>query len=822
MSSLTLPDQGFAAASTSISTFPPRPMQPHKDVEMLDASARHVEVELSAVKIEHDEVGIEGTVETTSQSPSDEEGDAEEEDGEGEGDEGIEGHDHLTDLQQSRKIRKPRKKRWTSITPAQKRKDREKRSAAAAQYAAAMRGRGSRSLESTPTGSPGPSEWGELEREDSKELGLAASSSTSVLSSVIGRSGLAATASGGSGPNSPLLASPFPTGAALIPDPSVEAGPPTVLPTTYPLSAPFVAYQAPGPRNFDEEEDEEARANAAAIARRRAMMKNRAGGGGANAAAEAQEDDETDDRLYCVCKELYDAERTMIACDKCENWYHLECVHIPDHMVELVDWFFCPPCTESKRGTPENRIATKLMTMGYFCLARLAAYGKRTTWKPRCARPTCARAVAPLSKFCSDFCGIEMASLRIEAARTDPERYWTFVSGARKRCAQVLHAALPMPGGDPTIMPDQEDDREEESSMRGKKWNSTLDEESLHRQNEEDRFVNQELENKLAEVERRRKVLLDEKGLVEKRLTYLQIAIRRWEALCQATADALAQEGNEANEGSVHPPIEDKEEVATPTPTPSTAEVPAPSKKRNNKGKGTKANRPKKPTLAINLPEAQCGFDSRIVLDDLVWQEWIETDEARRVFEKAEVDALAQAEGGTATPLVGAATMSLDEDELQNVCMWPRKECPRHQAWQKVREADFQVERAVLERRLDRLALQESRLRAQSRDHAEAVAFRSYCRQNEPIAPLSVSDLVVTPVKRTSSKNRLARSLFTGEDPFPEARKNPYELFPGLERIEQTPAVVISNAKQGGGKKDIFEIMQDGGKGKRVKVVKKR
>ncbi|SCZ91291.1 BZ3500_MvSof-1268-A1-R1_Chr1-2g01312 [Microbotryum saponariae] len=811
MSPAASPDQGGTEASTSTLTV--QSMQIHEDVEMSDAALVQERTRLSPVKIEHDELGIALDGRTgTSQSPSDEEGEPDEEDGEREGEveaeDAVQGEDKVTAhlLQVSRKIRKPpRKKRWTSITPAQKRKDKEKRSAAAAQHAAAMGGRGSGSLESTPTASPGPSEWGELEREDSKELGIGPSSSLAangrpVLSNVMGRSGLAAT---GSGPNSPLLASGFPSSSRaqghIIPDPSVEAGPPTVLPTTQPLSAPFAAYQAPGPRNFDEEEDEEARANAAALARRRAMMKNRAGGGGANAAAEAQEDDETDDRLYCVCKKLYDAERTMIACDKCENWYHLECVHIPDYMVELVDWFFCPPCTE--------------------------AYGKHTTWKARCARPTCPRAVAPLSKFCSDFCGIEMASVRIEAAKTDPERYWTYVAGARKRCAQVLHVDSPVPGGDPTIMPEEEDDREEESSMRGKKWNSALDEESLQRQNEEDRFVRAELDTKLDEVERRREVLLREKGLIDKRLVYLQIAISRWEALCQATADALAQEGNEGNEGNndvpAHPPTGDKQEEVS-TPNPSTTDAPAQSKKRSNKGKGSKANRPKKPILAINLPEAQCGFDSRIVLDDPVWEEWIETDEARKVFEKVEADALARTEGGATTPTTGASLMGLDEDELQNVCMWPRKECPRHQAWQKVREADFQVERAVLERRLDRLALQESRLRAQSSDHAEAVAFRSYCRQNKPIAPLSVSDLVVTPVKRTSSKNRLARSLVTGEDPFPEASKNPYELFPGLERIEERPAPTVSNAKQGGQKKDIFEIVQDGGKGKRVKVVKKR
>jgi hypothetical protein len=42
--------------------------------------------------------------------------------------------------------------------------------------------------------------------------------------------------------------------------------------------------------------------------------------------APGDEDDDgaMDDRLYCVCRQLYDPERMMIACDRCDNWFHTD------------------------------------------------------------------------------------------------------------------------------------------------------------------------------------------------------------------------------------------------------------------------------------------------------------------------------------------------------------------------------------------------------------------------------------------------------------------------------------------------------------------
>lgn len=55
-------------------------------------------------------------------------------------------------------------------------------------------------------------------------------------------------------------------------------------------------------------------------------------------------------QLYCLCRESYDRDRPMVACDECEEWYHYECVGLrapkddeDDNEVAPKN-FMCPPC----------------------------------------------------------------------------------------------------------------------------------------------------------------------------------------------------------------------------------------------------------------------------------------------------------------------------------------------------------------------------------------------------------------------------------------------------------------------------------------------
>jgi hypothetical protein len=56
----------------------------------------------------------------------------------------------------------------------------------------------------------------------------------------------------------------------------------------------------------------------------------------------------SDNTLYCICKRPYDAPRFMIACDKCDQWFHGECIGISEKQGEFIDLYFCENCAKSK------------------------------------------------------------------------------------------------------------------------------------------------------------------------------------------------------------------------------------------------------------------------------------------------------------------------------------------------------------------------------------------------------------------------------------------------------------------------------------------
>ncbi|KAJ7070989.1 hypothetical protein C8F01DRAFT_1362785 [Mycena amicta] len=136
-----------------------------------------------------------------------------------------------------------------------------------------------------------------------------------------------------------------------------------------------------------------------------------------------------DDKLYCICKTTYDEDRFMIACDKCDEWYHTQCVEMPDLVVDLVDQFFCPPC-----------------------IAKNPHLSLKTTYKQRCRNgmehpepdspKACHKpAQGALSKYCSPECGYNSMKARIDKYTKNggkKELLWESVKSAQKREAVVI------------------------------------------------------------------------------------------------------------------------------------------------------------------------------------------------------------------------------------------------------------------------------------------------------------------------------------------------------------------------------------------------
>ncbi|OCH96450.1 hypothetical protein OBBRIDRAFT_3509 [Obba rivulosa] len=143
---------------------------------------------------------------------------------------------------------------------------------------------------------------------------------------------------------------------------------------------------------------------------------------------EEKEEERADDKLYCICKTSYDEDRVMIACDRCDEWYHTHCVNMPDLEVDLVDQFICPPCVERN---PHLHLRT---TYKRRCLAGLKHPNPSSS--DACHKP--ARGI--LSKYCSDECGLTYMQARIDAWAGDKHRLWESVKDAEKREGIVVRA----------------------------------------------------------------------------------------------------------------------------------------------------------------------------------------------------------------------------------------------------------------------------------------------------------------------------------------------------------------------------------------------
>merc|ERR1711939_70478 len=216
------------------------------------------------------------------------------------------------------------------------------------------------------------------------------------------------------------------------------------------------------------------------------------------------------------------------------------------------------------------------------------------------------------------------------------------------------------------------------------------------------------LEEGLSEQIAKRQALEQALSLANSRSAYLSHAIARWEKLC---TEYTANNPQQATKG-----------------------------KRNRMGASG--------ATAAALADAPCGFDVRLVWDDLDFENWLTTEEGRRILQRLANVAVsgAAASAGTAesgmeldppeiaADLAGTSTRRLDDDDAADagaaeeegvVCMLTRRKCDRHTGWQKMREADFEVEKTVLTRRLDSLAEGERKLRRKIEDIQDLARWRA-------------------------------------------------------------------------------------------------
>ncbi|ORE01942.1 hypothetical protein BCV72DRAFT_252780 [Rhizopus microsporus var. microsporus] len=52
--------------------------------------------------------------------------------------------------------------------------------------------------------------------------------------------------------------------------------------------------------------------------------------------------------VHCICKRPYTETEFMIACDNCNQWFHGECIGLPESQGLFVDLFFCENCSKTR------------------------------------------------------------------------------------------------------------------------------------------------------------------------------------------------------------------------------------------------------------------------------------------------------------------------------------------------------------------------------------------------------------------------------------------------------------------------------------------
>ncbi|KAI9600079.1 hypothetical protein KEM48_000295 [Puccinia striiformis f. sp. tritici PST-130] len=373
-----------------------------------------------------------------------------------------------------------------------------------------------------------------------------------------------------------------------------------------------------------------------------------------------------DDRLYCICRTLYDG-RTMIACDRCDNWYHNDCVGIEEDSVELVDIFICPSCQTGD--------------------------DKQTTWKKKCARPSCNLAARVLSKYCSDWCGTEQAANRISNATTEYHRLWDSVRTANKPEGIV-------------IIECQESIEPTSSSIQ---VNGNLLDDILLSQHT----------NRLEELLSKKVAVESQIQLAISRSKYLSYTISRWENMCLATARALQIQEAPNN---------------TDQSTPATTTTTKPKRGGGGRGRGRGRGGAKKSetsflSSATSSAEAPCGFDVRLIWDDKDWAQWTSTESFAVLFKPQEsenhepIQENPDVEKGESN---SEPTATIDDHGIEEgvICLIMRKKCDRHLGWQKTRENDFETELNTLNMVLDKLSSQIQSLKDEIQERKELWKFR--------------------------------------------------------------------------------------------------
>ncbi|KAK0545145.1 COMPASS (complex proteins associated with Set1p) component [Tilletia horrida] len=396
-----------------------------------------------------------------------------------------------------------------------------------------------------------------------------------------------------------------------------------------------------------------------------------------------------DDKLYCICKTLYDEERMMIACDNCDEWYHTACMNMSDAKAELVDMFVCPAC--------ETLTA------------------ERTTYKAKCLYASCTHAaLRPLSQFCSEKCGIAHAGAKIARGRFGR--------------SNPLAAAAAL-GYDPDVRPSMFGGGGVEKLLASREVQSGKKREGMvvWADGGEDLLADgwlardecpdpgQALLSQMADVRHRRAEAHRAQRILQARHQFLHLVISRAESIPAVKPGEAAHDAGNAADAS-----------ETPPPQGGTGATPQPDPLFRNKNKKRKGADEVIEAL-VSKSWMRCGFDERLVWPESRFAKWMESELGQKIMSKEqEIDGTLVDDGlDYLSRCISRLRTGTDdaigvEEPPAGVCGLAKRKCKRHVDWPAVRESEINAEMEEQSRFLQQLAEEEDsiQLRLEAQDQS--------------------------------------------------------------------------------------------------------
>lgn len=305
----------------------------------------------------------------------------------------------------------------------------------------------------------------------------------------------------------------------------------------------------------------------------------------------------------------------------------------------------------------------------------------RTVSKPRCAREGCTEAAVKLSKYCSDRCGILVASSELDLDKLDHDSasldlLWDAVSSVKKLETVIKVVGDDNNDKDGKISLIQDGSGQPTDIANGNNASSIIPKFDLQARIEEEQERLEKLQATLAEYVTKRQKLDDSLALVNARLAYCKYAEKRWRMTCRQHISQSKTSGTSSS-----------------------------SSNKKSKSSAASASRGDSDNFPIP-PDAPCGFDVRLIWKDEDWQNWLDSDQGRKLINAAEEVYNAIEEGRDASQYIiqnthqggsnGDGENGDNEEEEDGdeglICTLTKKKCDRHTGWPVLREADFKGE----------------------------------------------------------------------------------------------------------------------------------